>query len=879
MRKLKMKKRILSAVMTVCMMCSVFVGTKPVLVQAAASVKYEHLEIGSGFNADVVATSSTSSSLENYRNTDALDGSGTASTKACFYSSGFSSSSGYLPSDRIIEDSSNSALTWKLGSYTSDNALKLGAGKNGTLIFDKTGCYQDIYLLSVCGGVEGGSTSMKAVVNYTDGTSGTGYFTVVDWYTATSSATAAYRRVDGGTINGSTSAGPYMTKSTISGLDTSRVVKSVTIYNTGTSSNIFLSVFAATGKTANVGIPAPNVDSNSITTNQFTINWAATTNAATYRVDVATDSTFTTMIDGYNNKVVNDTTCVITGLNRNTTYYYRVRAAASSGAQSASSVSKSVTTFKSEVIYDDNGGMGGPKRTDLNASWQLPANVAVPTRKGYVFNGYYTSLINGIKYFDATGNRVYDEAFATDCASRMNVYAQWIINSSTLNVDANGGTIEGETSYTRKYNESVAIKDPTYEGDERTFLGWTMLDANGNASDNGKLVKGAGYTTFLFGPDTSDVNLKAIWSEPNGATIVVKETVEQEITGENLERVYHHEVTDTTKGFTAQDLVAEKRELVLTVDQIAVDKETSDTLPESVVSIENMLENSSFETLNYYDITVKKIVNGTTTNLIEIPETVKITIPLTGTLEKRTGYSVYRVHEGQAERMSSSRSSSEYYEVNGETITIYTKKFSTYAVTASSSVIGEYREEELDNTNNAAATDVQGKYVDYTSIRVYKVDVEWGAMKFVFNKHQKWNPDTHSYNDEIKILLDESGYEDGNNEIVISNHSNADVRIGMSVVEKDMDGVEVYLKQENSNSSEDAVDMYLNRVADASGAAVADQVNAFVRLGDGMLNAEGLSGLTADGKTNVFQQIARVVITIEAVQDSETTPLYMGYGD
>lgn len=874
MRKLKMKKRILSAVMTVCMMCSVFVGTKPVLVQAAASVEYEHLTISSGFNADVVATSSTSSSSENYRNTDALDGSGTASSRACFYSSGFSSSSGYLPSDRIIKDSSNSALTWKLGSYTSDNALKLGAGRNGTLIFDKTGCYQDIYLLSVCGGVEGGSTSMKAVVNYTDGTSGTGYFTVVDWYTSTNAATAVYKRVDSGSIDGSTSSGPYMTKSTISGLDTSKVVKSVTIYNTGTSSNIFLSVFAATGKTANVGIPTPNVDSNSITTNQFTINWAATTNAATYRVDVATDSTFTTMIDGYNNKVVNDTSCVVAGLDRNTTYYYRVRAANSSGAQSGSSTYKTVTTHKADVIYNDNGGSNGPGLTDLTGNWQLPASVAVPTRKGYVFNGYYTSLINGIKYFDAAGNRVYDTAFETNCASRMTVYAQWIINSSTLTVDANGGVFDGEDSYTQKYNESVAIKDPVYEGEERTFLGWTLLNANGSTSNNGTMVKGAGYITFLFGPESTDVTLKAIWSAPNGSTVVVENTVTQTVTGENLDRIYYHEVTDSEKGLTAADLMAENRELVLTVDKIEVNEE--EEVPDTVTQIEELLEDSSNESLIYYDISVKKIINNITTNLKELPETVKITISLTDELANSTGYSVYRIHEGEVERMSSSRSSTEYYEVNGDTITIYTKKFSTYAITASSSLIGEYQEEELDDTNNAAATDVQGKYVDSTSTRVYKVDVEWGAMKFVFNKHQKWNPDTHSYNDEIAILLDESAYVDGNNEIVISNHSNADVRVGMSVVEKDMDGVEIYLKQENSNSSEDAVDMYLNKVADASGTATAEQVSAYVRLDDGMLNAAGLSELTADGKINVFQQIARVVITIEAVQDSETTPMYFG---
>ena len=405
-------------------------------------------------------------------------------------------------------------------------------------------------------------------------------------------------------------------------------------------------------------------------------------------------------------------------------------------------------------------------------------------------------------------------------------------------------------------------------------MGWTLLNANGSTSNNGTMVKGAGYTTFLFGPESTDVTLKAIWSAPNGSTVVVENTVTQTVTGENLDRIYYHEVTDSEKGLTAADLVAENRELVLTVDKIEVNEE--EEVPDTVTQIEELLEDSSNESLTYYDISVKKIINNITTNLKELPETVKITISLTDELANRTGYSVYRIHEGEVERMSSSRSSTEYYEVNGDTITIYTRKFSTYAITASSSVIGEYQEEELDDTNNAAATDVQGKYVDSTSTLVYKVDVEWGAMKFVFNKHQKWNPDTHSYNDEIKIVLDESAYEDGNNEIVISNHSNADVRVGMSIVEKDMDGVEIYLKQENSNSSEDAVDMYLNKVADASGTAGAEQVNAYVRLDDGMLNAAGLSELTADGKTNVFQQIARVVITIEAVQDSETTPMHFG---
>ncbi len=869
MRKLKMKKRILSVGLAVCMMCSVFVGVKPMVVYAAA--KYEPLTVSNGFNYDVICDTG-----ETWSDTESLDQdcdtkSGKANC-ACLYTKRKNEEGG-LPESGEIDSMRTSGLKWKLGSYTDKNALKLGYNHSGTLTFSQIGCYQKVFILSLAGGLgSGNSATLTTTITYTDGTTSTSEFTVYDWWDSNNYATYIYGRYSGSSYDGSTTGAPYFVQSAMN-VDTTKLIKSISFENS--TNGMYLSVLGVTGLTADVDVPNPNT--LDVSTNEFVIDWEQADGAASYRVDVSKNSNFTEMLDGYNNKEVSDTSCVVTGLDRNTTYYYRVRAANDSGAQSASSASKSVKTFKSEVIYDDNGGVGGPKRTDLNTSWQLPESVAVPTRKGYVFNGYYTSLINGIPYFDAAGNRVYNEAFATNCASRMTIYAQWIINSSELTIDTNGGTLEGEPSYIRKYNESVAIKDPVYEGGERAFLGWTLLDSAGNASNNGTLVKGSGYTTFLFGPESKNVTLKAIWSAPNSSRIEVTNAIEQTVTADNLETMFKHQVTENDKGLTVADLLAAERELVLTVDRIEVNEEVG--TPNTIAPIEELLVDSSNESLTYYDISVKKIIDDVTTNLKELPVPVKIEILLTEELADRTGYSVYRIHEGVAERMSSSRSSTEYYEVNGDVLTIYTRKFSTYAITASRSVIGEYEEEELDDTNNWAATDVRGKYVDSTGTRVYKVDVEWGAMKFVFNKHQKWNPDTHSYNDEIKIVLDESAYVDGNNEIVISNHSNADVRVGMTVIEKDMDGVEVYLKQENRNDSNDAVDMYLNKVADASGMAAAEQVSTYVRLDAGMLNAAGLSELTADGKTNVFQQIARVVITIEAVENSATTPLYMDGGN
>ena len=535
-----------------------------------------------------------------------------------------------------------------------------------------------------------------------------------------------------------------------------------------------------------------------------------------------------------------------------------------------------ISVINCKVYFNDNGGSGGPGETLLKSDMTVQPSVTVPTRKGYDFLGYYTGVVDGVKYYDENGAKVYHNPIV-DGLTKVNLYAKWSAHSSTLTIDANGGELAGDTSYTKKYKDSITIKDPIdNSGSGKNFLRWVLLDTEtGDSSNNGTLITGAGYTTFVFGADSSAVTLKAIWSGPNDSRLEVKEGVTQEITSENLDRIFLHVATEPEKGITAEEAVAEEKAVVLTVEKIPVDKENDEQVPESVQPIEAALEDTSYESLTYYDVSIDKIINGEKKGKItELPEVVKITIALSDELANRSGYSVYRIHEGVVERLSSSRHSEEYYEVSNDSITIYTKKFSTYGITASNSVIGEWAEEELNNTNNSAATDVQGMYVDATSTRIYKVDVEWGAMKFVFNNHQKWNPDLHSYDSEKSIFLDESAYVDGNNTIVVTNHSNADVRVGMTVVEQRLEGIDISLKQQNDDVSDDAVDLYLNRVSDATGSGTVSSVNAFVRLGSGTLNEAAYETLTADELADKFYQIARVVVTIEAVENSKTTPLY-----
>ena len=84
---------------------------------------------------------------------------------------------------------------------------------------------------------------------------------------------------------------------------------------------------------------------NNISQTGFKANWSSANTAAGYRLDVATNSSFTAFVTGYNDKDVgNVLTLNLTGLTAKTTYYYRVRAY-NAGGTSVSSTGINVTTL------------------------------------------------------------------------------------------------------------------------------------------------------------------------------------------------------------------------------------------------------------------------------------------------------------------------------------------------------------------------------------------------------------------------------------------------------------------------------------------------------------------------------------------------------
>ena len=93
--------------------------------------------------------------------------------------------------------------------------------------------------------------------------------------------------------------------------------------------------------------------------NSFTANWTASIGGASgYYLDVSTSATFSSYLSGYNNKSVgNVNTFSLSGLNRNTTYYYRVRGY-NSGGQSLNSNTITFTTLDLNNFLVEKVGAG-----------------------------------------------------------------------------------------------------------------------------------------------------------------------------------------------------------------------------------------------------------------------------------------------------------------------------------------------------------------------------------------------------------------------------------------------------------------------------------------------------------------------------------------
>ncbi|WP_165871451.1 MBG domain-containing protein [Flaviaesturariibacter flavus] len=229
------------------------------------------------------------------------------------------------------------------------------------------------------------------------------------------------------------------------------------------------------------------------TASAITANWSASANATKYLLDVSQDAGFATFITAggktYNSfDVGNVTTYTVTGLNANTTYYYRVRASNSCGTAAVSNVITYGTLPQAPSAPTANAGTDAGC-TQVSVSWNQVAGAT-----GYFLdvarnNGFSTGAIVG-NYKDSSLGAV--SSFVITGLTAGNTYFYRLRAG-------NGGGFSG-------YSNIVSIATlPAMPATPGPISGLTTVCSG---------AKGVSYSTGSVAGATSYV-----WTVPTGASV------------------------------------------------------------------------------------------------------------------------------------------------------------------------------------------------------------------------------------------------------------------------------------------------------------------------------------------------------------------------
>ncbi|HMP72172.1 MAG TPA: fibronectin type III domain-containing protein [Kiritimatiellia bacterium] len=205
----------------------------------------------------------------------------------------------------------------------------------------------------------------------------------------------------------------------------------------------------------------------SITPTGFTVNWAPTTGAASYRLDVATDSGFTAMVSGFNNLTVSGTSQAVSGLTPGQTYYVRVRAVNASGTGANSGTLTQAADCFDDVVTGLTAS--AINSSDFTASWNALAGAT-----GYLLDVSTNDQFSGVTVSDdfTDGNFTANPVWSGD--------------TSDFVVDTSGTLPSGNASTDGSFLAAIAnvgnaaLTTPSTEVNEWRFsLGSPNFDPSG----------------------------------------------------------------------------------------------------------------------------------------------------------------------------------------------------------------------------------------------------------------------------------------------------------------------------------------------------------------------------------------------------------------
>ena len=151
------------------------------------------------------------------------------------------------------------------------------------------------------------------------------------------------------------------------------------------------------------------------------------------------------------------------------------------------------------INYNANGGSVSPTSFDKTYGTEYAGTLATPTKDGYTFDGWYTT--SGLTtVYDMTTDNIYVEGQT----SAYYIYAKWTAKTYTINYNANGGTVTGNTSFTKTYGTAYSgtLTTPTKIG--YTFGGWFTDDGTFNCSYDKS-------NDNIYEEGTTEYNIYAKW--------------------------------------------------------------------------------------------------------------------------------------------------------------------------------------------------------------------------------------------------------------------------------------------------------------------------------------------------------------------------------
>lgn len=494
------------------------------------------------------------------------------------------------------------------------------------------------------------------------------------------------------------------------------------------------------------------------------------------------------------------------------------------------------------------GGSNGTSEISVIQGSALP-DIIPPVRRGYRFTGYFAETGSmGEQYYESNGCPLKHCDF-TDTAA---LYAGWEVETySVFYENMDGAEFGSAHPSTHTYGMNTSVSDPTKEG--YTFFGWQIGDSL--VAEKGLTL---GYASYV-----SDIVLTAVWNRAALVAAVDNATETVTMSSEDLRQVFQTQVSNPLHGVTADDLNSEIIKLTMTAND-------ADQLAEGAADI---IQLSQGEVLKFYDFSVFKSVTKQTNqppvenNLNELPNTVAVQIELSNALKGRTSYRVYRYHDGTAQAIphgpiSDVTKEKEYFEVStdGTSLTIHTRRLSTYAVVGGERSLGGTGVIEQGD----AGVDVQAQVVISNVGPVYKLDIEWGPMRFQYATGREWDPDEHRYiNVKINDWISGVSYIGGNNQILVRNHSNADVEVSFMVLPHLMEGVDMVISQENRKDAPPAGKLLLPKVPKVRIAFdELPTVKGYLRLYGTPTDPEFYEKLESTTDPEGYVQVGNVAVTI-----------------